>query len=358
MDPCKLCKKNDATQTNSHLLTWALLKQAVNIDGHKERGFDFHFALSNLNTSKYYVGQSVLPEKVDNFFGPSKPGENDLQPIDPFIRDYILCPSCESAIGKIESEFISRVYNRLERIDTKPLPLDNKGNPIYNVKAYDTKLTALFTYSLFFRMSLGEFNNYSLDPQMQEKIRMVLLSNLAKTQAELKSCIENLTIDSLPFPIIVFYLQTPNSNENLVTQNRSNTPYFIWANKLTFQLYKKKNHIKSSIEHLYGFSELIDPNEYFNKDFSTFAITIISDEKRGKVILNTWEQIESARISFVTRLFYYMCKSKSIKTVTQTDKERFLDNYRYFRSQDINANPQSFFFKAFATTFGLKIQSE
>ena len=65
MEKCLLCKKNNATATNSHILTWSLIKEALNLPGFKKRNYETTYTISNFDIPKLYTGRSILPEHID-----------------------------------------------------------------------------------------------------------------------------------------------------------------------------------------------------------------------------------------------------------------------------------------------------
>jgi len=355
MQICKLCKKNEATKTNSHLITWALIKDSVNQKGFKERGYDFVFSISSFNTSKVHIGRSVLPEKIEDIFGSSTSNRDELQIADPFSRDFIFCPSCEDGIGRVENEFMSRVYSKLEKVNGDQLIFDKRGNKMFPTSYLEWKLTMLFAYSIFFRTSIASFNYQSLDCDTEETIRDLLLSNLPENRKELEIYIHKLRLSDFRYPLLVSYLQTYDSDENIIVQNHSVMPYFIWANRLAFQLYKKEKHLNSSIEFFYGLSLLINPKEYFHCDISAvFNICIISDEKRKKLIQNALLEMDIVRKNYITRNFTSACKKFIFRRPTLQERDIFYNYYLQFKEQDIHENWKISFVKAFNRTFNLK----
>ena len=161
MELCRLCKINEASKTNSHIIPWALIKEVVNQEGFKDRDHNVTYAISSFNTPQLHIGRRVLPDHIETVVGANAFEDEIIQRNDFLSRDYIFCPSCEEGIGKIESEFVSRVYNKVDKSEKTNLPSDEKRNKMFQLTEYDTKLTYLLAYTIFFRASIVRFNNYS-----------------------------------------------------------------------------------------------------------------------------------------------------------------------------------------------------
>src|SRR5688572_2207879 len=96
MNICRLCKEKEATQLNSHIITWALIKDAVNQPGYKDRDYDVTFSITASKKPELYIGRSVSPEHIKKVTGDRLLwNEENEGNINPLTRDNIFCRQCE-----------------------------------------------------------------------------------------------------------------------------------------------------------------------------------------------------------------------------------------------------------------------
>jgi hypothetical protein len=358
MEKCKLCQIKDATKKNSHLITWALIKDCLSKKGFTERGYELTFSISSLKTPDVHIGRSILPNDIEKVLGPSFSVNDVSESIDPMSRDYILCPSCEIGIGKIESKFIELVYNKLENLSHSHLEEDKKQNKTLLLSTFETNLTILLAYSIFFRTSAVKLNNYSLKPVIQERIRLLLLEHIPNSQNNLEKDISNLSSSIFPFPILIYYLESSKEDktgENLVLQHQSKIPYSIWANRIVFQLYQKSTHINSSVENFFGLFQIANPKEYFPlENSSNMKICIVSNEKRSKMVLTALEFMANLHMRNMKVLFNEVCKRLLNRKATEREKNIFAHHYSIFSTEEIKNKSKEPFVKAFTETLKIK----
>ncbi len=286
MVKCYLCKINDADATNSHIITFALIKEAINLTGYKERDYEVTFIIPNSNIPKLYAGHSVIPEKLEKILE-NNATKKIIEKYNPLSRDHIFCISCEKAIGKIESLFIDKVYNKLIKQSFDKVLKDSRENGIFELSEFNSKLTKLLAYSLFFRTSLIKLSNVTLKFEIHENIRTLMLSIFDKDQKTIEININKLKQENFIFPLIVIYLDTDSKDEtgqNIVIQNKSETLYFIWANRMIFQLFQKESHIQSSLQNFYGLNQIVPDKDYNTSANRGNSICILSNDNRAKLV--------------------------------------------------------------------------
>src|SRR5512145_500874 len=110
MDKCKLCNKDDADKTGSHIVPYFLMKMIDNERGKKERGKELGFNIGELVTTSYF-GQSVLPEKLTEIYGELSDTEIEDNKV-PLIVDNFFCTDCESKLSQIENEYAKTLNNK------------------------------------------------------------------------------------------------------------------------------------------------------------------------------------------------------------------------------------------------------
>ncbi len=354
MPKCKLCCDFEATKLNSHIITWALIKDMVNQPGFKERGHDVTFAIPTYSDPSLFVGRSVLPKHIEKVTKRSIEDEV-ISSNDPFSRDNILCPLCETKISSLENEFINKVYSKIVRAGQTLI--DKKGNYYCQLSEYETKLTYLFAYSIFFRCSIARFNNYSVSEKIEEGLRRSLIDILNVDSKVLKKNINDLNSDLFVYPIVFCYLDTDKDDisANLVIQNHSCIPYFIWANRTVFELFEKKTHVKASIEYFYGLSGLMDLKEYFNSDSSSrMNVCIISNDNRKQMVLKTVEGLAELNMNNMKVLFNDVCKKLLHRNASENEKNKFAYYYSRFYADKFHNEINEPVIKAILATFNVK----
>lgn len=360
MEICKLCKVNEATKTNSHIITLALIKDCFNQNGFNDRDHNVTFAISSFKTPQLHTGRSVLPNHMKTFSGSNTFNEEVIHKKDFFTKDYILCPTCEDGIGKIESEFINRVYNKIHKVTTTNLLIDKKGNKMHSLTVYDSKLTMLFGYSIFFRTSIVRFNNYALDLKLQEKISAILLRNLPINQSQLEKNIVNSSVHDFCYPLVLTYFETnPDDleNKNIVTQNHCDMPYYIWANRLGFQLFRKVSHMNSTIQFLYGLGNMLNAKEYLPDQVTgQMNIGILSEAKRKKMLFNALQIMVHVNMDNMMILFSKVCLSILKRKATEYEKRQFRYHYSQLSTDEIHKTFKDPFRKAVEETLNIRFE--
>jgi hypothetical protein len=154
MNYCKLCNKNEATKTNSHI-------------------FPRFMGVSMLETNDgYRKGYKIS----------SKSGVNWRPDQDTPKEDFIFCPVCESLLDhEYESPFAKNYYNNREN----PRSFFNviiKNHYVYRLYyKLDYYQFIKFFYSVIYRASISNhenFKNYSLPKEINEKIRKILINEI------------------------------------------------------------------------------------------------------------------------------------------------------------------------------------
>ncbi len=330
MTKCSLCKTKNATQKNSHIIPWALIKDSLNQPGFKERDYDVTYAISTLDIPKSYFGRNVSPDHIEKLKGRVLTEDEIKKNKNPLSFDDIFCPNCEELISKLENEFVKEVYSKLHNPLNRNKNLHNKGNKTLTITNYKSKVTYLLAYSIFFRTSIINLNNHSLSLNIKEKIRALLLNSLSIDYSVLIKNINQLDDSNFPFPIILFYLENENITDvgnNIITQNKSNKPYFIWANKVIFQLFEKEKHINSSIEYFFGLSQMLKLNDYRQQISEGMKICFISNKSRIVLVQNVIEYLAIQNMKNGKLFLNEACKKLFNRRATLQEKNIF--GYHY-----------------------------
>ena len=107
-DMCALCKKNEATKTNSHIVPSFLGARVFSYDGSGKRGKEVAFTLT---ASKQKVHTGDIPStKYEELFDEKSLTDERIEElkIDSLAKDYYLCPNCEKLLADyLESPYAS-----------------------------------------------------------------------------------------------------------------------------------------------------------------------------------------------------------------------------------------------------------
>ena len=320
MEKCPICKTNDADKKNVHLIPWFLIKNCITQRGSGDRDMELSFSIEPQSFTKMYTGRSILPEVVEEF------GElNDLQKENenPYSRDYLICTECEEKLSRLEAIFASQLTEKKLRnvYQTKLDKINN--NSIVIDKKYDTSLYELLIQSIFYRCSIGRFNDFRLIPvienRLEENLRKAFsIQNFKKIKA-------TEPIDLMfKFPIITssfFTAEGEDPTKHFIVVPNSKIPYFIMAGKWMFQLFQAEKHVKSTIEWLYGLQDKLNPFETY-KIIKNSSHVILLDKENGEVILkNFLDFFTQKRINGVKKnikdLYLHIFKTRPSNSIAQ-----------------------------------------
>jgi hypothetical protein len=158
MEKCKLCLKNDADDTGSHVVPHFLLKRIFNVDGAKGRDCELSFKLTGLNVESRY-GRSVQPEKLEEVFGDLTDEERIEKAIVDLVVDNEWCKTCEKKFADLEGEY------------SKTLDY-SKEVPYQSTKG--SLSATMFWLSIIWRCSVTGLTELTLTDKDQRKIRNLL----------------------------------------------------------------------------------------------------------------------------------------------------------------------------------------
>lgn len=214
---CLLCYEKPATKTNSHIIPSGILKSNIGNRNYEET---YRIAPSDKKPLSSYFGSANLTNK-----------DPEIRQ-NPHSMDFILCPTCEKALGVWESEI-----NPILSSDIFKVPLGKKYEIIEVVKGasyiscpkINTSVFVLFIYSIIWRMCLQyrlEQNREFMDVKEVEELRQIIYSNLPPKKAELVNVLERITL-------IIQTCIEPEVNRlanSSIADPRYNEPYCFWIN--------------------------------------------------------------------------------------------------------------------------------
>lgn len=295
MDKCPICKDKEATKKNAHLIPWFLIKKCVTQDGSGDRDMELSFSIDPDSFTKMYTGRGILPENLEEY---SKLDDQLKVKKNPYSRDNLFCPDCEDKLSRLEAIFASKFSDKNLNIDTQPnfKSLDNHSKLI--ASNYDYSLYELLIQSIFYRCSIGRFNEFRLESTVEKKIAENLraafsLENFNKIKPATHIEILN------KFPMITCSLFVPEGEDptsKFIVLNQSRFPYCLIAGKWMFQLFEAEKHLKSSVEWLYGLHDKLNTTKTYNLVKENSHVIVIERNASEAISQNFIEFFAEKRI--------------------------------------------------------------
>lgn len=159
MSKCLLCQEREATQKGSHIIPSFFMKRINSIDGCNKRDHELGFSIG-LGTIETYFGREVFEDRRKEYTDDERRME-DRTNLD--TMDNVFCPICERLFSKYESKY-SQTYD---------IPFEK--NYVENTKVTGVE-AALLWFSIIWRISATEHYKLRLNPDFEEKLRVILLS--------------------------------------------------------------------------------------------------------------------------------------------------------------------------------------
>jgi len=261
---CLLCKKNEADQSGSHILTAWITASIFDQQG-RNRDYELIFKLTTLAQNENFFGRSVLPEKIEEELGRELTDTEKENQKNDLVRDFIFCKICEKKFKVVEDYFKS-IH----------LELDKKIIP----ENIEPDITRLFFYSLLWRASVLKFQNFSISEKINESLRNILNNNLEQTLNEtIEKTTQDNTIRSYPLAII----KTPKPEQttsNLIFLHPSlSMPYMCFINDYIVLFYERNTHVNSRFRKLFLMDGLVFPYSITNYNETKFYIDFMTGNK-------------------------------------------------------------------------------
>lgn len=356
MEVCQLCLEREANKTGSHIFTWSLIGPAVNQAGRLDRDYEIAFAISTSTFTDKFIGRSVLPDDIDKVLGKTLSDEEIRCNDNFFTVDNIFCRTCEERFKIAEDFFLDELLSPL-RNDQITFDTLESGTQVANFSSNSIAIDILRLniYIQVWRASVVGFNGFKLKSNEEERLRKLIDLNLG---SNLQETIEICAANSLllrELPMIVIFLETDDFSENnnssstrnYVGITRNVRPYFFMLNDIYVQLFFKSSHVRSSIQHLFGLSNMLNRFECVNTNESDFKVVVLSAEDTINLLekITSW-LIRKVFYQFQSRFSYsfrYLFKEKpsaelmkkTIDTIVFSDDIPAAERYTSERIQNI-----------------------
>lgn len=284
MHICKLCQKNAADKTGSHIVPHWLLKRVFNLDGVKGRDAEIGFMISDTNNLASIGRRISLDDYREMFGSPSDELINSLtEKI--LVEDFVFCSSCEKRFSIVETEyakaFHSSALNKRGELDISPC------------------LGILFWASVLWRFSI---NNSAIEFRMAKKLKSKLRLTLDRflpinSQGfNFEMMINDELMCAMKYKII---RSEQAFNGGVIHPNRSvENPFFIWINDLVVMFWVDKSSVGKTF---WGF-ENVFKNQNVNSLLTNVTIGIVDEMIFKQAIQNTIDNLTYRR-EYYTRSF-------------------------------------------------------
>lgn len=353
MTKCKLCLTNEANQTGSHIFTYAWIKSAINQAGQNRRDKELTFSIDSFNLVGSYFGREVSREKIEEILQREMTDEEIEENENYFTIDNLVCQECEKRFTTSENYFNNKVHVPLKKGElTKQI--DSRGNSLVELNETDFSidLVRLNIFVQIWRASAANYEGFKLKPKFEEKIRKIVDSNLElDLDRTLENCANNKD-EIRSIGLITTFVETETNTKdaeelttNMIFLSKGKIPYFLILNDIYIQLYEKRIHLKSTIQHLLGLNNIIDKFEHNNINETKFRIGVLNNANRMKVIENLGKllarQVLMKLISFFSRSYRSIFGIKPTKEILQEvineviNNEEVSEELRYTRGNVI-----------------------
>lgn len=153
---CQLCNKEEAVQTNSHIIPNFLVSKYVSYNPKIKRDSEVLFYMKPYN-SNFYLGRSVPEDKIDRLFDSKEIQEANVtkeRMQNPFTVDYLLCRNCEEKL----STYLETPYS---------------GNANKKAKK-DPFLPYMFWISVVWRLSVTKLFGFRLPRAIEDMLQVAI----------------------------------------------------------------------------------------------------------------------------------------------------------------------------------------
>ena len=299
---CGLCKREEATKKNSHVLPHFFIKTAINKGGSKQRDYELTFSFSEDEFADLYFGRNITLETIEQYKG-RELTEEELEQQNPFAQDYLFCPSCEVYFGLLEDYYSKDVYQKL---------LAGNFGQIYPAgevqlatsEKLSTPLVTLLVYSIFLRCSVTRYHGFQMN-YFERKLRKVLLHYKENNTNSILAKLEQENSEFTFFPFINTFATPPmdDATKNFVTILHSDKPFFVYLNNVTFHLYTKRSHVGKTKEFFYAMTDLINANKCANFPDKTFRVVLFTETQLNRILSIAYEGMAKRQMKYLKSAF-------------------------------------------------------
>ncbi|WP_264566300.1 hypothetical protein [Flavobacterium sp. N3904] len=318
MEKCLICNQNDANQTGSHIVPHFLVKRIYNEEGESKRDKELGFAIDE-NDSKMFFGRAILPEKLEDIYGPVDEQLLEQNNIDGIV-DNFFCDTCEKKLAIIESEY------------SKSLKIISPPNTSYQTNKISF-LGFIFWTSVIWRISIMPNSGFKLKDKDEKKLQRILSKYLNIDINSIVIDVEDSDLLDIGYKI----LRAPNFSDTFPTFQYghpfSERPYFLVIDEYIIYLYFKKSHLKGMINDFFGsyplqemskFNTPFQIEEIYSVDFNDYKAIIdkmvkFFAEKKISKLVSKLDLLHQRLLPNQGRKMDLRLKEKILKNIANSD---------------------------------------
>ncbi len=304
---CQLCRVNEADKKNTHFLTDAIIRTALNQGGSNIREKGLYFDLSNnIAGVQFNFQRNTDSEEIKSHLNRDLTEEEiDQAKQIPFSVDNKFCGECEKLFTKIETEFVELFLSRFR----------NKNlDVLFEIRIPETESFRIFFLMQIWRTAVSTIE-FNFNNTLLEQIRISILNYKTVNLDEIKA-----------IPLSVTYLQTKgeaiNYSSNLVGYTSDMCPSILLMNDFVIQVYEGIDKI--CFNEIHGLNVEDKFRDFINIEEAEFIVPILHDAQR--INFNSKFMMLSKFEPLIE-----MCKNKFIliyKSIFNTNpQENMINNY-------------------------------
>lgn len=270
---CLFCQDREATKKNTHYLTDAIIRSALNEGGSNEREKGVYFGFDSKKAGvDFNFQRAATREKLEEILG--RPAtdeeiEKSKSGIECSVDDHF-CPTCEDHFTKIENLFIEELLPQFRDVDL---------SGVTEIKVENVRLFRSFFLLQVLRSALCS-DSYSLASGVIDDLRSILTD------------FKNVAIGELTkYPLIVTYLSSQGGleekTEGQVGFVSDPDGQIILMNNFVVQFFASPAEVKRL-----DYRNLNPPDSfdrYLNIGEAEFKVRVMSDEERHVLMPGMFE---------------------------------------------------------------------
>jgi hypothetical protein len=209
---CRICDKNPADKSGSHIVPHFLLKRIDGEEGSKKRDKEMGFLMSEVHPTSYF-GRGTSPEKLEEIYGEVTEERIEKNSI-PLVEDNIFCSDCEKKLGEIESAYAQTLKNGYE-VGTNYSNLD------------DSFLAFHFWTSIVWRLSIAQNSGFKLLESDEIRLGVILSEHLTKKNYQIEDLKKEKVLEGITYKILRSINYSDSKSTVLFCHPELQNPYFF-----------------------------------------------------------------------------------------------------------------------------------
>lgn len=261
---CLLCGLNEAKKKNTHYLTDAIIRTALNPEGGNKRGTGLYWKFSTEKAGlKFGFQQSTFDLKLEEALGRAATEEEIDEAVakTAFSVDDHFCASCEDHFGEVEKPFTKDILPRFREKDL---------TEVQEIVIEDVRIFRAFFLMQILRSALCD-ETFNLPEEVIINLKNLILNFQTVDIAELTK-----------YPLVITYLETTGGQE-VYTENQvgfavNKESQIILMNDFVIQFFESPQNVKCV--DFNGLNTPSDFNVFLNLGEDTFKVKVMSNEQR------------------------------------------------------------------------------